>query len=164
MTVVPSSPYTRLRLRGCMVCFCWSVCTRRLRPNDRNRLMCLSPLSSPPSCLLSFSLSSLCRGGSFSDGWSSQADPDPAWGDGEHVAVLLVLLKWALSLGPNRWLGQLAWRLDIRFDISDKERALHVFTENKSQSQSSGRGERSEGRAEREQRFFSFVLAAPSWV
>lgn len=80
------------------------------------------------------------------------------------MAVLLVLLKWALSLGPNRWLGQLAWRLDIRFDISDKERALHVLTENKSQSQSSGRGERSEGRAEREQRFFSFVLAAPSWV
>lgn len=53
--------------------------------------------------------------------------------------MLLVLLKWALGLGPSRWLGQLAWRLRIRFDISDKERPLNVFTENKSQSQSRGR-------------------------
>lgn len=50
-------------------------------------LFCLSPFCS---------LSSLCRGGALSDGWSAQTDPDPAWGDGEHVVMLVALLKSAL--------------------------------------------------------------------
>lgn len=51
----------------------------------------------PSFCLSPFcSLSSLCRGGALSDGWSAQTDPDPAWGDGEHVVMLVALLKSAL--------------------------------------------------------------------
>lgn len=79
-------------------------------PRHWKDLISLSLFSLPPPsfCLLSlFSLSSLCRGGALSDGWSAQTDSDPAWRDGEHVVmvVVVVLLKSALLKPreePNR--------------------------------------------------------------
>lgn len=74
-----------------MVCFLHDGC---MCQKDLISLFSLSQaLPSLFFCsLLCFSLSSLCRGGAFSDGWGSQADPDPARRDGERVAMLVVLL------------------------------------------------------------------------
>lgn len=50
-----------------------------------------SLVSPPPVCLPPLSsLSRLCRGCALSDGWSAQADPDPARRDGEHVVLMLL--------------------------------------------------------------------------
>lgn len=91
-------------LHGLLVSFfARCVCSSHRHWKDLISLSLFSLPPSPPSFfIVFFSLSSLCRGGALSDGWSAQTDPDPAWGDGEHVVMLVVLLKSAL-LKP--WAG-----------------------------------------------------------
>lgn len=74
------------------LCFCvW---------NDFN-ITLFSPFPSLCLLIISFVLCfPLCRGCALSDGWSAQTDPDPAWGDGEHV--VMVLLKSLWDWEPNR--------------------------------------------------------------
>lgn len=53
------------------------------------------------SSLSSVFASPLCRGGSLSDGWSAPTDPDPARGDGEHVAMMAALVLNSALLKPR---------------------------------------------------------------
>lgn len=82
--------------------FLHDVCSSHRLWKDLISHSLFSPPSPPSFCLLSFfSLSSLCRGGALSDGWSAQTDPDPAWRDGEHVVMVVVVLLKSALLKPR---------------------------------------------------------------
>lgn len=89
------------------LCFLHDVCRPHRRWKD---LISLSSSSSSSLSLLPsllffvYGLSLLLfRGGAVSDGWGAQTDPDPAWRDGEHVVVVVVMMLKSAHLKPPVW-------------------------------------------------------------